>query len=297
MIPTTSLRSARVAAALAVAVVAGSAALAQQPGAAPPAPSAPTPAAMPATPAPAMPIDRAKILTAPDVFGVFATYKVRPDFYRLGNAERKGAAAEVLAVVDKYKAKVIVDAYLTRGLGASSDYFLRVHATDLAAAQDFLNDFRATRFGMYSDVGENLVGITKALNYITKDKSPDLNAGLFAASYTGDAPRYAVVVPVKKSAEWWNLPDAERLKQIETHTMPTLAYLVNVKRKLYHSTGLADTDFITYFETTDLGAFNNLMLGLAKVPENKYHTRWGSPTLLGTIQPLDKVVNVLAATN
>lgn len=192
---------------------------------------------------------------------------------------------------------VIVDAYLTRGLGASSDYFLRVHATDLAAAQDFLNDFRATRFGMYSDVGENLVGITKALNYITKDKSPDLNAGLFAASYTGDGPRYAIVVPVKKSAEWWNLPDAERLKQMETHTMPTLAYLVNVKRKLYHSTGLADTDFITYFETTDLGAFNNLMLGLAKVPENKYHTRWGSPTLLGTIQPLDKVVNVLAATN
>jgi chlorite dismutase len=299
MIPTTSLRSVRVATALALAVVAGSAALAQQPGGAPaaPAPASPPAAAMPAAPTAAMPVDRAKILTAPDVFGVFATYKVRPDFYRMGNAERKGAAAEVLAVVNKHKAKVIVDAYLTRGLGASSDYFLRVHSMDLAAAQEFLNDFRATRFGMYSDVGENLVGITKALNYITKAKSPELNTGLFAASYTGDAPRYAIVVPIKKSAEWWNMSDEARLKEMETHTMPTLAYLVNVKRKLYHSTGLADTDFITYFETNDLGAFNNLMLSLAKVPENKYHTRWGSPTLLGTIQPLDNVVKVLAATN
>lgn len=243
------------------------------------------------------PVDRAKILTSPGVFGVFATFKLRPEFYRSAAAERKGAAAEVMAVVDKHKTKVIVDAYLTRGLGASSDYFLRVHAYDLAAAQEFMTDFRATRFGINSDVGENLVGVTKTLNYITKEKSTDLNAGLSAASFTGDAPRYAIMIPVKKSAEWWNLTDAQRLKEMETHTMPTLAYLVNVKRKLYHSTGIADTDFITYFETNDVGAFNNLLLSLAQVPENKYHVRWGNPTILGTIQSFENVVKVLSATN
>ncbi len=255
----------------------------------PPAPAAP------AAPAADAPVDRAKILAAPGVFGLFATYKIRPDFYRQGNAERKGAAAEVAAVVEKHKTKVIVDAYLTRGLGASSDYMLRVHAYDMAAGQAFLNDFRATRIGMQSEVSENLVGITKGLNYITKEKSPELNTGLFAASYTGAAPRYAIVIPVKKSAEWWNLSDQQRLKEMETHTNPTLPYLVNVKRKLYHSTGLADTDFITYFETADLGAFNNLLISLARVPENKYHTRWGSPTILGTIQSLEDVIKVLAA--
>lgn len=243
------------------------------------------------------PVDRAKILTSPGVFGVFATFKVRPEFYRIAAAERKGTVAEVMAVVDKHKTKVIVDAYLTRGLGASSDYFLRVHAYDLAAAQEFMTDFRATRFGINSDVAENLVGVTKALNYITKEKSTDLNAGLSAASFTGDAPRYAIMIPVKKNAEWWNLTDAQRLKEMETHTMPTLAYLVNVKRKLYHSTGIADTDFITYFETNDIGAFNNLLLSLAQVPENKYHVRWGNPTILGTIQSIENVVKVLSATN
>lgn len=243
------------------------------------------------------PVDRAKILAAPGVFGNFSTYKVRPDYYKLSAAERKGAAAEVLAVVDKHKDKVIVDAYLTRGFKASSDYLLRVHSYDMAATQAFLVDLRATRFGMYSDATENLVGITKALNYISKDKSPDLNRGLTATTYSADAPRYAIMIPVKKSAEWWNLTDEQRLKEMETHTRPTLANLVNVKRKLYHSTGLDDSDFITYFETADLGAFNNLLLALAKVPENKYHVRWGNPTVMGTIQTFENVVKTLSMGN
>ena len=248
---------------------------------------------MDAKPPMAMP-DMTKILTAPGVFGNFSTYKVRPDYYKLSMAERKGAAAEVVAVVEKYKDKVKAEAYLTRGFEAQSDFFLRIHSYDMAATQAFLVDFRATRFGMNAEVTENLVGMTKALNYITKDKSPNLNAGLTGATYSDATPRYAFVIPVKKNADWWNLTDEQRLKEMDTHTMPTLANLVNVKRKLYHSTGLDDTDFITYFETADLGAFNNLMLALAKVPENKYHVRWGSPTVLGTIQSFDSVVNTLS---
>lgn len=269
-------------------------ALAQQ-GGGMPAPGPMPPAPMATAPmAPMAPIDRAKILTDLGVFGDFAVYKLRPEYAMLPAADRKAAAAEVLAVVAKHKDKVIVDAYLTRGFDAKSDYFLRVHAYDLAAAQKFLTDFRATKFGSYSDVTENLVGITKGLNYITKQKSETLNAGLFAATYTDPAPRYAIMIPVKKNAEWWNMTPEQRLKEIEVHTAPTLQYLVNVKRKLYHSTGLSDTDFITYFETNDLGAFNNLLIALAQVPENKYHVRWGNPTVLGTIQSIDSVVNTLS---
>lgn len=72
---------------------------------------------MDAKPPMAMP-DMTKILTAPGVFGNFSTYKVRPDYYKLSMAERKGAAAEVVAVVEKYKDKVKAEAYLTRGFEA-----------------------------------------------------------------------------------------------------------------------------------------------------------------------------------
>jgi chlorite dismutase len=240
------------------------------------------------------PVDRAKILASPGVFGVFSTYKIRHDYYKLPVAERKGAADEVMAVVEKYKDEVVVDACLTRGFTANSDYFLRVHAYDAAAAQAFLLGFRATRFGVYSDVTENLIGVTKPLNYITADKSPDLNAALYGGSYSGGEPRFAIMIPVKKSAEWWNLTDEQRLKEMEAHTAATLPFLANFKRKLYHSTGLSDPDFIAYFETNDLGAFNNLALSLAKVPENKYRVGLVNPVVMGTIHPIAEVVKTLS---
>lgn len=240
---------------------------------------------------PAMPIDRAKILTEPKVFGVFSTFKLRPEWNKLTANERMDAAAEARGLVEKFKDSVLVEAYLTRGLKASSDFFLRVHAYDLSKGQDFMRAFRSTMIGRNADPVDALVGMTKPLNYITKDQSPDLNKELFAATYKGDAPKYAIVIPIKKNAEWWNKVSKDRLKEMETHTVPTLPYLVNIKRKLYHSTGLDDTDFITYFETNDLGAFNNLALSLMSVPENMYHTRWGSPILLGTVMtPADLFV-------
>jgi chlorite dismutase len=264
-------------------------------------PSSGTPASGPAAMAPAMPgaapIDRAKILSATGVFGDFSVYKLRGEYAMLPAADRKAAAAEVLAVIDRHKDKVTVDAYLTRGFDANSDYFLRVHAYDLVAAQGFLTDFRATRFGAYSEVTENLVGVTKGLNYISKDKAPALNTALFATTYTDPAPRYAIMIPVKKSAEWWNMPEQERMKAIVGHTETSLKYLVNVKRKLYHATGLSDADFITYFEVNDLEAFNNLSIALMEIPENKYQPRWGSPIVLGTIQTVESVVNTLSMTD
>ena len=48
------------------------------------------------------------------------------------------------------------------------------------------------------------------------------------------------------------------------------------------------------FVTDDLTAFNNLMLSLAQVKENKFHVRWGNPTTLGTIHSPEDVVKALA---
>lgn len=242
-----------------------------------------------------MEIDRAKILKETGVVGVFATYKVNPDYYQKGSAERRGAIDEVLAVVEAHKSNVLVDAYLTRGLSSESDYMLRVHAYDLESAQDFLTDFSDTRFGVHSVVTENLVGITGALNYVTKEDSPDMNAALSSASYEDEEPKYSIVVPIAKDAEWWNMSHKERLEQMEFHTAPTLAFLVNVKRKLYHSTGLDDVDFITYFEMADLKAFNDLAKSLMEVPENLNHEQWGEPTILSTIQSIEDVVETLSA--
>ncbi len=242
----------------------------------------------------AIKIERSMILTQPGVFGVVTMFKLRPEWNKVPATERMGSAAEVAKLIEKHKGNVLVDIYLTRGLKTNSDFFIRINAYDLVKAQTFMREFRSTTIGKNADVSDTLVGVTKPLNYITKDKSPDLNAALSATTYTGDAPRYAIVIPVKKSAEWWTLPFEKRLKEMETHTVTTLPYLVNVKRKLYHSTGLDDVDFITYFETNDLIAFNNLLTSLASIPENNYHVRWGNPITLGSILSPENVIKVLS---
>jgi chlorite dismutase len=88
----------------------------------------------------------------------------------------------------------------------------------------------------------------------------------------------------------------DREKQVammQEHTVAALPYLKTVKRKLYHSTGLDDLDFITYFETSKLDDFHSLMLSLEKVKEFQYVRRIGHPTLLGVVQSVDEIIESL----
>lgn len=242
----------------------------------------------------ALKMDRSKILSQPGVFGIFTTYKWLPEWYELSLSERMDYVSRVMELIKKHEDSVLVDVYLTAGLGGRSDFFFRIHSLELAKAQTFLREFRQTAIGKYVEVLDTLIGVTKPLNYITKERLPELYAGLASATYTGDVPRYAIVIPVKKSAEWWNLSFDQRLVEMKAHTLSTLGYMGSIKRKLYHSTGLDDADFITYFETNDLIAFNNLLTSLASIPENRYHVRWGDPITLGTILGPEKLVRVLA---
>ena len=216
--------------------------------------------------------------TPPGVFVVIAAFKLSAEWERAPAGVHAEAARELTRLLTASGERVCADLYVSRGLKASTDFFLRVRSRDLARAQ------------RYSEVAETLVGVTKVRQYITAEKSAALDEQLNASSYQGEAPRFAIVIPVKKNAKWWNMPEEERRGEIEVHTRKSMAYLSCVKRELYHSTGLDDVDFITYFETADLNAFHELAVKLAATRENEFHTRWGQPTLVGTIQSIPEAV-------
>lgn len=81
---------------------------------------------------------------------------------------------------------------------------------------------------------------------------------------------------------------------MQEHTQAALPYRATVKRKLYHSSGLDDFDFITYFETDKLEDFQSLIRSLEQVKEYRHDRRFGHPTLLGTIRPLDDILELFA---
>jgi len=224
----------------------------------------------------------APMLDETEVFGVFAAFTVTP--IRTNNAGESPDITpdEVTDLLINYEDDVLVDAYVLKGLTPDADYMLRVHSRELTTAQAFLQDFRETTLGRHSQQTETFVGLIREAVY-TPD-APDLNAELEATTYDGsEPPQYAIVIPVRKTAEWWNLSNEEQLELMRGHIEPTLEYLDRVRRQLYHASGLDDVDFITYFETDDLVAFNDLYRDLQSIPEYRY-VSYGDPTLVGRIQ-------------
>lgn len=236
--------------------------------------------------------DRDKLLSEPGVFGTFATFSLGETWVKQDQATRIGQLALLKGVVEQHREKIAVDLYLLRGLSDYGDLMFRVHAPELRDTQQFLLDLQNSAFGKHLKGAGLMHGLTKKANYVPG--FPDqLKADLKAASEPGSKP-YAIVIPVRKSAEWWALDQDKRTAMMQEHTEATMPYIKTVKRKLYHSSGLDDLDFITYFETSKLEDFHSLILSLEKVKEFQYTRRLGHPTLIGVVKSLDEMIEVLA---
>lgn len=237
-------------------------------------------------------VDREKLLVEPGIYGTFAVFSFDDEWGRLEASARSGHLASLKGVVEEHRQKVAIDVYLLRGLSDQADMLFRVHATELRDTQAFLLDLQGSPLGKHLKGVKVMHGLTKKPNYVPG--FPDqMKSDLKTVSESGQKP-YVIVVPVTKSAAWWGLDQEKRTALMQEHTAVTLPFLKTVKRKLYHSSGLDDVDFITYFETSRLEDFHGLVLSLQKVKEFSYTHQFGNPTLLGTMQSLDDMIEVLA---
>jgi len=236
--------------------------------------------------------DRDKLLSEPGVYGTFAAFNLDADWGKQDQAVRIAQLTVLKGVVEQHREKLAIDVYLLRGLSDHADVLFRIHATELRETQQFLLDLQGSLFGKHLTSSTVFSGLTKKANYVPG--MPDnLKAELKISSEPGPNP-YVIVIPIRKDADWWSLPQEQRAAMMQEHTEAALPYSKTVKRKLYHATGLDDLDFITYFETSKLEDFHSLVLALEKVKEFQYNRRFGHPTLLGTVRSLDEIIEVLA---
>lgn len=236
-------------------------------------------------------VDREKLLSDSGVYGSFAVFALDDQWGKLDSSIRIARLATLKGVVEQHRERVAIDLYLLRGLSDHADLLFRIHAMELRDIQAFLLDLKNSQFGRHLKTAGIMHGLTKKATYVS-GFSEQMKADLQASSEPGPKP-YAIVIPVKKSAEWWGLDREKQAAMMQEHTVAALPYLKTVKRKLYHSTGLDDLDFITYFETSKLEDFHSLVLSLEKVKEFQYVRRIGHPTLLGVLQSVDEVIESL----
>lgn len=91
--------------------------------------------------------------------------------------------------------------------------------------------------------------------------------------------RRVAIIPIRKSAAWWDLAQDERrsiFEETSHHTAIGLEYLPAVARRLLHSRDLGEPfDFITWFEfrPDDEPAFDELVARLRATREWRYVER------------------------
>ncbi len=241
---------------------------------------------------PARAADRETLLTQPGVYGTFAAFQMDHDWWDLTGEARVIAVSEVKGLVEQFAHKIVIDSYLLRGLSDHADIMFRIHAHALSDTQQFLTSLLGTRFGRHLVATSYLHGLTKQAAYVPGFPE-QLKKDLQASSEAGGK-SYAIVIPIRKDADWWALDQETRGALMQEHTQAALPYINTVKRKLYHSSGLDDFDFITYFETEKLDEFHRLIRALEQVKEFRHARRFGHPTLLGTVRPLDDILELFA---
>ena len=122
-----------------------------------------------------------------------------------------------------------------------------------------------------------LRGTTSSERYVTRKEREALAAAQPALGRT-DSTR-AALIPVRKSAAWWDLAQDERrhiLEERSRHISIGLRYLPAVARRLYHSRDLGEPfDFLTWFEyaEADAASFEELVGELRRSPEWEYVER------------------------
>ena len=122
-----------------------------------------------------------------------------------------------------------------------------------------------------------LQGFTSNVRYAERHELDLLRAKQEGLNRT--ASLCAALIPIKKNAEWWAMPQDERRHIFEAqshHTEIGLAYLPEIARQLHHCRDLGEPfDFITWFEFAPehTAAFDKLLTQLRASKEWSYVER------------------------
>jgi hypothetical protein len=165
--------------------------------------------------------------------------------------------------------------------GASQGLFWRVER-QLAVRGEALPWISALEVSSAEDLpprsaGWPLVGVRTELRYTHGAEKATLDAR--AADLGRAEALFGVLIPIRKSAAWWALPqDARReiFEERSRHIQGTIGYLPAIARRLYHSRDLGGPfDFLTWFEFDPAHAarFDELLAFLRRSEEWRYVER------------------------
>ena len=212
--------------------------------------------------------DRASAPQTSPVFLNFSFYKVDPKWRWLNYLGKEEAAKEFSSLIEVAKTKMKVRVYSTLGLRDDSEFMLWMISESVEKMQVLASKIYLTIFGKYIESSRVYLSSYRPSIYSKKTK---MTPGyLLEDSKKENEPmKYAIVYPFIKSREWYLLPLEDRIKMMDEHITIGRRF-PQVRLNTSYSFGLGDQDFMLAFETTDLMAFQDLIVKLRETRVSRY---------------------------
>jgi chlorite dismutase len=217
----------------------------------------------------------------------FAFYKTSPEWRRLDPDDRRGGAAEVENLVNRYAEGMMIRPYSTVGMRADTDICFWTASHELGSIQDFARDFDATRLGLLSQNTHSFLAMTKRSIYLENHSHP----GQERLHIKPSKAKYVFVYPFVKTRPWYLLPKEERQRIMDEHIGIGHKY-PSVKINTTYSFGLDDQDFVVAFETNEPSDFVDLVMDLRETEGSLYTVR-DTPIFTCVSKPLAEVIGDL----
>lgn len=125
----------------------------------------------------------------------------------------------------------------------------------------------------------SLRGVTSNARYVNRDEKERLSQ--IQAPLGRQEATHAALIPIRKTAKWWDLTQDERraiFEETSKHNAIGMKYLPAIARRLHHCRDLGEVepfDFLTLFDfaKSDVNAFDDLLAALRATEEWKYVER------------------------
>jgi chlorite dismutase len=194
-------------------------------------------------------------------FVKFTFLKLDPAWRRRDSEERARDKREFAAAVNDYAEDHFMRAYSLVGTRGDADLMLRMTAPRLEPIHELHVLLNQSGLMRYADVSHSYLAMTRESVY--SDEPQPL------APREGSERRYLIVYPMWKRRDWYQLPDEERMRIMQSHIETGRRY-GGIEINTAYSFGLDDQEFVVSFNADDPGEFLDLVHELRGTESSAY---------------------------
>ena len=222
-------------------------------------------------------------------FVSYTFFRVRPEWRRLPEDERRQGRAEFAAVVDEYRPLIFLKPYSVVGTRADADLMLWAAAHELEVFNRLVGDLNQTGLGGYLDKPYAFLSALRRSVYLPEGAHGHRHGA--RVEVKASSGKYLFVYPFVKQRAWYSLSKDERQRMMNEHFKIGAKY-PEFEVNTAYSFGLDDQEFVVSFEGDEPHRFVDLVMELRETEASSYTER-DTPIFTCIATPIESALELL----